>query len=309
MDNCVYLLLGAFLLAGSGSDAFTSTFFNRSNRAGYYRPRSTEINFNLLAKKTPLQTGYTYRTLYFDQKVDHFGFAQDQTFKNRSLAASAPIWQFTGITPCNAFYDVTTATWARASETCVANANKGYSTLEQIGADAAGLKFISSTFRLCDALTSMADVETFKGFLSDMYVDFAMVDYPYPASFLADLPAWPIKEACKPLLAPLSGKALLEALSQVTNLYFNYTGAAKCVNWKGDGGTPALGYLGWDYQSCTEMVMPMCSNGTGMFYKMDWDFQVYSDNCFKQFGVRPRKDWIKDYYWGTDLSSASNIIF
>lgn len=225
-----------------------------------------------------------------------------------SLAASAPIWQFTGITPCNAFYDVTTATWARVSQTCVDNANKGYKTLEQIGADASGRQFITSTFHLCDPLISSGDVENFKGFMSGLYVNLAMVDYPYAASFMAELPGWPVKEACKSLLTPLSGKPLLEALAQVSNLYYNYTGTAKCVDWKGDSGTPTLGYLGWDYQACTEMVMPMCSNGTGMFYKMNWDFQAYSDGCYKQWGVRPRQDWIKHQYWGTDLSTASNII-
>ncbi|KAK3788791.1 hypothetical protein RRG08_029239 [Elysia crispata] len=365
--NCLLCAFVAVLLVFSiGANTFQSRFSRSRFRSKINRKRNV----------TPLQSGHTYRTLYFDQKIDHFGFAQDQTFKNRylvadqfwnqnggpiffytgnegdielfcnstgfmwdiapqfnamlvfaehrfygksmpfgsesyknksvlnfltseqaladftelisfikstipgaakssvvafggsyggmlsawfrikypnivvgSLAASAPIWQFTGITPCNSFYDVATATWARVSETCVANANKAYSTLEQIGADDAGLKFISSTFHLCDPLTSMADVYSFEDFLSEMYIDYAEGDYPYPASFLADLPAWPINEACKSLLTPLSGKPLLEALSKVTNLYFNYTGAAKCVDWKGDGGTASLRYLGWYYQS------------------------------------------------------------
>ncbi|GFN81536.1 lysosomal pro-x carboxypeptidase-like [Plakobranchus ocellatus] len=42
---------------------------------------------------------------------------------------------------------------------------------------------------------------------------------------------------------------------------------------------------------------------------MDWNFQAISDACMKEFGVRPRRDWVKLQYWGTDLSTASNIIF
>ncbi|GFN81535.1 lysosomal pro-x carboxypeptidase-like [Plakobranchus ocellatus] len=339
------------------------------------QPRPLALQSELFRKGRRTPSGYNFKTLYFDQKVDHFGFLQDKTFKNRylvadqfwnrdggpiffytgnegdielfcnntglmwdiapqfkallvfaehrfygksmpfgpesfknktylnyltseqaladfaelityikstipgaanspviafggsyggmlaawfrikytnvvlgSLAASAPIWQFTGITPCNAFYDVASATWARASNTCVSNAYNAYSTMEEIGTSAAGLKFISDTFVLCDPLKSAADIEEFKAFLANLYVNYAMVDYPYPTSFLADLPGWPIKEACKSLLKPLSGKPLLQALSKVTGLYFNYTGNAKCIDWKESGSTPTLGYQGWDYQ-------------------------------------------------------------
>lgn len=57
---------------------------------------------------------------------------------------------------------------------------------------AGGLEFISEAFQLCTPLKTTADVSSFQAFLADTYVNFAMVDYPYPANFLADLPAWPI---------------------------------------------------------------------------------------------------------------------
>ena len=51
-------------------------------------------------------------------------------FMYRSLAASAPIWQFTGITPCEAFNQVLTAGFARASNTCVSNIRNSWNIID-----------------------------------------------------------------------------------------------------------------------------------------------------------------------------------
>ncbi|XP_059157190.1 lysosomal Pro-X carboxypeptidase-like isoform X2 [Physella acuta] len=225
-----------------------------------------------------------------------------------ALAASAPIWQFTNMTPCNAFYDTTSATWLQASATCVDNIHQSYNTIDMI-ASSGGYDFITSTFGLCTPLKSKYDLIPFVEFLNDMYVNFAMVNYPYPADFLAQLPAWPVKVACSFLNEPLQGKPLLVALSKVSNLYFNYTGSTKCVNWTSTDSTGSLGYKGWQYQRCTEMVMPICSNGTNMFCNIPWDLQQVSDNCYSQFKVRPRENWVALEYWAKELKTATNIIF
>ena len=46
---------------------------------------------------------------------------------------------------------------------------------------------------LCQPLKTQEDVATLKTWLSETWVNLAMVDYPYPASFLEPLPAWPVK--------------------------------------------------------------------------------------------------------------------
>lgn len=61
------------------------------------------------------------------------------------------------------------------------------------GFSAGGLKAISDIFKLCTPLHSKPDLDAFKEFLGDVYVDYALVNYPYPADFLANLPAWPVK--------------------------------------------------------------------------------------------------------------------
>uniref|UniRef100_A0A8C5S9I2 Lysosomal Pro-X carboxypeptidase n=1 Tax=Laticauda laticaudata TaxID=8630 RepID=A0A8C5S9I2_LATLA len=64
------------------------------------------------------------------------------------------------------------------------------------------------------------------------------------------------------------------------------------------------------YKACTEMVMPMCSDGINdMFEPQKWDFHAYSEECFKAWGVRPRPSWIPTFYGGKNISAHSNIIF
>ena len=62
-----------------------------------------------------------------------------------------------------------------------------------------GLDWMNSQFRLCDSskLTSPENVTLIKNYLTDLWTNLAIMDYPYPTSFLAPLPANPVTEACK----------------------------------------------------------------------------------------------------------------
>jgi len=55
---------------------------------------------------------------------------------------------------------------------------------------------LARMLRLCEPLTSADDVTLLKDWLSDTWINLAMVDYPYAASFLEPLPGWPIKVQC-----------------------------------------------------------------------------------------------------------------
>jgi len=136
-----------------------------------------------------------------------------------------------------------------------------------------------------------------------------MMNYPYSTDFIAPLPAYPVREFCNLLKVPLNDTQLIDALRTSLSIYSNSTGQAKCLNIE-TSYSSSLGDLGWNFQACTEMVMPMCSNGMDdMFLKKDWNLNKFSDDCFKQFSVRPREKSAIVNYGGVNLNSASNIIF
>ena len=64
------------------------------------------------------------------------------------------------------------------------------------------------------------------------------------------------------------------------------------------------------FQACTEMVMPMCSDGvTDMFTKQPWDLEAYESDCMKTYGLKPQPDLIKTVFGGRNIKAYSNIIF
>ncbi|KAG8137053.1 hypothetical protein E2320_005591, partial [Naja naja] len=165
-------------------------------------------------------------------------------------------------------------------------------------------------------LKTKTDVINFREWLRGTWIYVAMVDYPYEAAFLQPLPAWPVKAICKYLKNPkLPDRLLLQNIFQAVNIYYNYTGHASCLNLT-QTTTKSLGLRGWSYQvgvhpviimaimggACTEMVMPMCSDGINdMFEPQKWDFHAYSEECFKAWGVRPRPSWIPTFYGGKNI--------
>ncbi|KAK6173591.1 hypothetical protein SNE40_017012 [Patella caerulea] len=226
-----------------------------------------------------------------------------------ALAASAPIWQFHNLTPCLAFDQTVTKTFSYYSDNCVDNIGRVYSTIDNMvkSGGSAALSFLSSTFSLCQPLQAN-QIDTLEGWLENIWGNLAMVNYPYPASFLEPLPAWPVQEACKPLSTTLQDKLLVRGVAKAVKIYFNSTGTAECLNITQQA-TGNLGDAGWGYQSCSEMVMPMCSDNTTVFRPIVWNYTDVSESCYKQFKIRPRRDWVITNYWGKSLSAASNIIF
>lgn len=59
--------------------------------------------------------------------------------------------------------------------------------------------------------------------------------------------------------------------------------------------------------------MPICADGINdMFEKQDWNYQEFSDDCYAQWGVRPRLEWPYIEYGGKNLSDFryfTNIAF
>uniref|UniRef100_A0A1B6D068 Lysosomal Pro-X carboxypeptidase n=1 Tax=Clastoptera arizonana TaxID=38151 RepID=A0A1B6D068_9HEMI len=226
-----------------------------------------------------------------------------------SIASSAPIWQFTGLTPCGAFNRVLTSAFKLSSKKCAKNIRKSWDVINQITNTDDGKKWLSDSWRLCSPIKNQENITSLKNYLIDVYGNLAMVNYPYPSNFLAPLPANPVSEVCKELNKNVDGKQLLITLFKAVSIYFNYTGTATCLNTDLSY-TDQLGIKGWNFQSCTEMVMPMCADGKNdMFEPYDWKINEVSDQCYKQFKVRPIVNAAVKLYNGKHIESASNIIF
>ena len=63
-------------------------------------------------------------------------------------------------------------------------------------------------------------------------------------------------------------------------------------------------------QACTEMIMPMCSDGMhDMFRVHKWNLTEYEKGCMATYGVKPQPDLVLKLYGGKDIANDSNIIF
>ncbi|EDO36007.1 predicted protein, partial [Nematostella vectensis] len=228
-----------------------------------------------------------------------------------ALAASAPILYFQGLTPCEGFNEIVTKDFHRdGGDSCVNSIRKSWSVIEKLGATQSGRKTLTSVFNTCSPIKTKYNVTQLQDWLSETWANLAMVNYPYAATFLEPLPAWPIKKVCSHLTdADLPDVALLKAVAGAVGVYYNSSGQAKCFNLSQQA-VSSLGDKGWDFQACTEMVMPMCSDGVNdMFKPVKWDFEAFAESCQGSYGVKPRQYWVEVQYGGRDISAHSNIIF
>ncbi|XP_078739191.1 lysosomal Pro-X carboxypeptidase [Lampetra fluviatilis] len=228
-----------------------------------------------------------------------------------ALAASAPIWQFTGLAECGAYARIVTRTFqTRGGAACPHSVRRSWAAIDHVASTVDGLRWLGSTFRLCAPLGGPGDVLALKAWLAETWGDLAMVDYPYAASFLQPLPAFPVHAVCSHLQEPEAPDgALLQAVVRAVSVYYNHTGASACFNTS-QSATASLGMQGWDYQACTEMVMPACSDGeVDMFEAAPWDEAAFAEGCRRTWGVLPRPAWAPTLYGGRNITEHTNIVF
>lgn len=111
----------------------------------------------------------------------------------------------------------------------------------------------------------------------------AMVNYPYPTSFIEPMPAWPVHAACDAALAvPITQDSdYILALQQAASIYYNYTGEAGACLDMDAGESGGLDDDGWSRQYCNEMVMPFAQSGVSdMFLPAQiWDEGANTASC------------------------------
>ncbi len=175
------------------------------------------------------------------------------------------------------------------------------------------MAWFNAAFTFCTPLSKAEQVTSFKGYLNDLWTNIAMMDYPYPTNFLSPLPGNPVNAVCQVIASASdpsekdADKIIIQAIAAGVNLYNNYTGKAQCLSL---GEPDDIGAGMWDYQACTEMVMPMCFDGINdMFEPAAWNFTQFAQDCQARWKVSPRNKMADIMYGSKALNGASNIIF
>ncbi|KAL8040791.1 hypothetical protein ABFX02_10G122200 [Erythranthe guttata] len=226
-----------------------------------------------------------------------------------ALASSAPILQFDDITPWSSFYDAVSQDFKDASLNCYEVIKGSWAELEDIPRYKQGLAELSRNFRACKEVRSIYSA---RDWLWEAFVYVAMTNYPTESNFIKPLPAHPVKQMCKIIdgLSPETTK--LSRVFEAASLYYNYSRTEKCFELENENDDHGL--HGWNWQACTEMVMPMSISNESMFPPYQFNYKDFSDDCLKNYGVRPRPHWITTEFGGTNIKQVlkrfgSNIIF
>ncbi|KAI5659030.1 hypothetical protein M9H77_27823 [Catharanthus roseus] len=226
-----------------------------------------------------------------------------------AVASSAPILQFEDITPWSSFYDAVSQDFKDASLNCYEVIKGSWAELEAVSSSKRSLAKLSKDFRACKNIYSIYSA---RNWLWSAFVYTAMVNYATEANFMKPLPAYPVEEMCKIIDGfPRGVKKLRKAFAAAT-LYYNYSKTEKCFNLENDSDDHGL--HGWDWQTCTEMVMPMTCSNESMFQPSSFSYKEFADNCMREYGVIPREHWITTEFGGMRIKQVlkrfgSNIIF
>ena len=235
-----------------------------------------------------------------------------------ALAASAPLFHFPGTVDSEKFNYIVTEDYKSLDPQCATNAYAGFMFLTDYASSSQYYYTFQEIFRTCEVIKSSDDVQNLINYVNGAIVYMAMTDYPYPTNFLNPMPAFPVNVACDMLLLVndvTDMTQVLTALYEAQNVYYNYTKTLQCNDING-GGSSSLGDAGWNYLSCSTLVLPMSQEGmpNDMFPVLPWDYSAYAESCQQQYGLLPQPLYAPVYF-GTSVSPftslryISNIIF
>lgn len=230
-----------------------------------------------------------------------------------ALAASAPITQILGLNDKKLFYKLVTQDAEQADPKCPVRVREAFAQVTHKFKSAQGRQEIQRIFNLCNPVEE-SELSHFVQYARNAWTEMAMCDYPYASSFLAPLPAWPVKAACK---AVKEGSTAIEGLAAAVAMPYKsdakcfdmYTIFIECADQTGCGtGNDAKA---WDYQMCTELFYEQQTNNkTDMFPFRDWTLEDLNEYCQKHYQVSIDPQFDRISVLGTDIAKvSSHIIF
>ena len=114
-------------------------------------------------------------------------------------AASAPIYYYRNRKDFDLgiFSKIVTKNYEMHSMNCASVIREGFKRLLDYSKNpGAPTAMISGYFNLCKPLKSYKDIPLLMDYLNDGFSYMAMLNYPYPTSFLKNLTAWPANSSC-----------------------------------------------------------------------------------------------------------------
>ncbi|WOG98278.1 hypothetical protein DCAR_0417619 [Daucus carota subsp. sativus] len=194
-----------------------------------------------------------------------------------ALASSAPILNFEDITSPYSFANIITQDFRSESENCYKVIKGSWQKIEDTAKQPGGLDLLQKSFHICNVVVCLN------------------------------------VQMCKAIDNPVHGNDTFAKLYAAANIYYNYTGHAKCFDL--DDHSDPHGLDEWSWQACTEMVMPTDgSNEESIFPVSEPSYKDWAESCHDYYGVWPRPNWITTEFGGHDIKRVlkrfgSNIIF
>ncbi|XP_022756641.1 lysosomal Pro-X carboxypeptidase-like isoform X2 [Durio zibethinus] len=271
---------------GSREEAFknasTRGYFNSAQAITDYAEIIMHIKKKLHAFYSPvIVIGGSYGGMlasWFRLKYPHVALG--------ALASSAPILYFDDIKlqPEGGYYSVVTKDFREASETCYQTIQKSWSEIDKVASEPQGLSTLSKKFKTCYPLTSSSEL---KSFLVLMYAYAAQYDRP---------PRYPVTAVCGGIDGASSIGSEVDTLSKIFAGVVAYYKNRSCyVNPTANASETDIG---WRWQRCSEMVIPISIGNGTMFEPSPFDLKRFMNRCESFYGVPPRPHWITSYYGG-----------
>lgn len=278
------------------ANATVRGYFNSAQALADYAEVILDVKKKLHAPHSPVVVfGGSYGGMlasWFRLKYPHVALG--------ALASSAPILYFDQITPQDAYYLVVTKDFRETSETCYKTIRDSWAEINKVANKTNGLSYLTKKFKTCSELS---DVWELKNFLMGKYA--AAAQYGRP----------PVYKATAICNAIDDGAHTSDILDRIFSGVVAYYGAEKACYNTTQSSFDSQTSLGWAWQSCSDMVMPI---GIGpknpMFETQPYSWTQSMAYCKSQYGVLPRPHWITTYFGGQDIKLilerfGSNIIF
>ncbi|KAI3683579.1 hypothetical protein L1987_84087 [Smallanthus sonchifolius] len=287
---------GTSMPFGSDDEAYknanTLGFFSSEQALADYAQITIDVKKNLSAEDCPvIAIGGSYGGMlasWFRLKYPHIVYG--------SLASSAPILYFLGLTPENGYAVVVSKDFNSTSTSCYNTIRESWFEIDRVAAQPDGLSILSKTFNTCLPLNTTQDL---KNRIKLRYKLMAQYDKPSDNYLLT---------FCNATDRAVENTYILDKIMAGFNAIYG----KRCMYIYDFG---LQNYSGWDWQSCTEMVMPMGNGENDTMFQADpFDLNEYTKECKQVFGVTPRPYWIPIQFGGYGIKTvlekfASNIIF